>query len=147
MKTTEQIKSEVVNYLNKTSNHLFVKTNGDFYKVLVEGDNFIVIDGNKVNVYNINEHITWYGNNTKCVIKHKLFLIPSYTSTPYPGGNLNKLKSIKNFKTMREKFSKIKESIAGKTDKNEITKLVTQELTGVVVAEEKKSFINKLFGK
>ena len=39
MKTTEQIKSEVINYLTKTSNHLFQTTKEEFYKVLVEGDN------------------------------------------------------------------------------------------------------------
>lgn len=148
MKTTEQIKSEVVRYLINTSNHLFVTTKGEFYKVLVEGNNFIVINGDKVSTYNIDEHISWYGNNTKCVIKHKLFLIPSYTSLNYPATNSNKLKSIKNFKTMREKVSTIRETISGKTDKSEINKLVTSLLTGTTVTtEEKKSFLSKLFGK
>ena len=142
MKTTEQIKSEVVKYLNETSKHLFVTAKDEIYKIIVEGDNFIVINGDKVNVYSINDYVSWYGNNAKCVIKHNLFLIPSYT---YPDGNVNKIKSIKNFKTMREKISKIKETISGKTDKAEISKLVTQELTGQPI--ERKSFINKLFGK
>jgi len=148
MKTTEQIKTEVVNYLNNTSKHLFVTTKGDFYKVLVEGNNFIVINGDKASTYDIDQYISWYGANAKCVIKHKLFLIPSYTSLNYPATNSNKIRSIKNFKTMNEKISTIKESISGKTDKDEITKLVTQSLTGVpVISEEKKSFLSKLFGK
>ena len=135
MKTAEQIKSEVVNYLNKTSIHLFVKENGDFYKVLVNGDYFIVINGDKVSTYSINDYITWYGNNTKSVIKHLLFLD-------------RKLKSIKNFKTMKEKMNTIKECISGKTDKVEITKIVTSLLINTpVITEEKKSFISKLFGK
>ena len=49
---------------------------------------------------------------------------------------------------MKGKVSKIKESISGKTDKVEITKLVTQQLTGETsITEERKSFISKLFGK
>lgn len=135
MKTTEQIKSEVVSYLNNTSKHLFVKENGEFFKVLVEGNNYIVINEDKVTTYNIDEQISWYGANAKCVIKHNLFLN-------------RKLKSIKNFKTMKEKHSTIKEAIIGKTDKNETTKLVTSLLTGIpVITEEKKSFLSKLFGK
>ena len=128
MKTTEQIKSEVINYLTKTSNHLFQTTKEEFYKVLVEGDNYIVINGDKVSVTNVNDVISYYGNNTKCVIKHQLFLIPSYTSLNYPATNSNKLKSIKNFKTMREKFNKISEAISGKTDKTEIKNIVTNKL-------------------
>src|ERR1035437_1403323 len=148
MKTTEQIKSEVLSYLNQTSKHLFVneedwkkeKLSGErgtckFYSVLVEGNNFIVIDGDRVSVYNIDQYISWYGGNTKCVIKHKLFLN-------------KKLKSIKNFKTMREKISTIKEAISGKTDISEITKIATQLISSApVVSEERKSFISKLFGK
>ncbi len=133
MKTTEQIKSEVVSYLNKTAKHLFVKENGEFYNVIVEGDNFILINGDKVTVYNVNDYVTWYGVNAKNTIKHILFLN-------------RKLKSIKNFKVMRDKVSSIKEAVAGKTDKAEITKIVTQLVTGIVI-EDRKSFISKLFGK
>lgn len=135
MKTTEQIKSEVVSYLNNTSKHLFVNEKGEFYKVLVEGDNYTVIEGERVTTYNINEQVSWYGVNTKNVIKHSLFLN-------------KKLKSIKSFKTIKEKYARIKEVISGKTDKSEITKLVKQELTGIpTITEEKKSFISKLFSK
>lgn len=135
-KTTEQIKKEVVIYLEKTSNHLFIKENGDFYKVILSGDNFIIINGDKVSTYNIDEYIKWNGVNTKCMVKHLLFLN-------------KKLKSIKNFKTMKEKSSKIKEAISGKTDKSEITKIVTSLIKDevIVVSEEKKSFLSKLFGK
>jgi len=135
MKTTEQIKSEVVNYLNNTSKHLFVNEKGEFFRVLVEGNNYIVMNGDKASTYNIDEQVSWYGANAKNVIKHNLFLN-------------RKLKSIKNFKTMKEKVSTIKESISGKTDKSEITKLVISLLTGIpVITEEKKSFLSKLFGK
>lgn len=138
MKTTEQIKSEVVSYLNTTSKHLFVSENGEFYKVLVEGSNFIVINGSRVTTYNIDEHIGWYGVNTKNVVKHNLFLN-------------KKLKSIKSFKTIKDKYNKIKEVINGKIDKSELSKLVQQELNIIPlmpeITEEKKSFLSKLFGK
>lgn len=135
MKTTEQIKSEVVNYLDNTSKHLFVNEKGEFYKVIVEGNIFIVIDGERVSTSNIDEQISWHGSNTKCVIKHSLFL------------NKN-LKSNKSFKAIKEKYSKIKDVISTKTDKSEITKLVKQELTGIpLITEEKKSFIMRLFSK
>jgi hypothetical protein len=93
------------------------------------------MNGDKASTYNIDEQVSWYGANAKNVIKHNLFLN-------------RKLKSIKNFKTMKEKVSTIKESISGKTDKSEITKLVISLLTGIpVITEEKKSFLSKLFGK
>lgn len=135
MKTTEQIKSEVVSYLNNTSKHLFTNEKGEFFRVIVEGNRFIVIDGTRVTIYYIDDTISVYESNTKCVIKHRLFLN-------------RKFKSIKNFKTMKEKISIIKEAISGKTDRTEITKLVISLLTGSpIISEEKKSFLGKLFGK
>jgi hypothetical protein len=108
MKTTEQIKTEVVNYLTRTSQHLFTDTKGSFYKVFVDGDNFIVIKDDKTTVYDINKYIQWYAQHTECVVKHLLFLIPSYS---YVGSlkdnNTNKLKSIPYFKAMREKHTEI----------------------------------------
>ena len=142
MKTTEQIKSEVVSYLNKTSNHLFADKNGQIYKLIIEDDNFIfivmdkdAINGRVIGTYNVNEHISWYGGNAKNVIKHKLFLG-------------KKLHSIKNFKVMKAKVDLIKIAITGKTDKAEITKIVTQILTGVAqTPDTKTSFLGRIFGK
>lgn len=108
MKTQEQIKAEVVKYLTQTSQHLFTDTKGSFYKVFIEGDKFIVIKDEKTTEYDINKYIQWYGQHTKCVIKHMLFLVPSYS---YVGSNqnnnANKLKSIPYFKAMREKYTEI----------------------------------------
>lgn len=108
MKTTEQIKAEVVNYLTQTSQHLFTDTKGGFYKVFIEGDVFIVIKDEKTTVYDINNYVKWYAQHAKCVIKHMLFLLPSYS---YVGSNqnnnANKLKSIPYFKAMREKHTEI----------------------------------------
>ena len=142
MKTQEQIKSEVLAYLNKTSQHLFQKENGEFYNVLVDGNNLIVINGDRVSVYDINKQIEWYGNNTKCVIKHMLFLN-------------KKLKSIKNFKAMKERIKVIKEKITGKEDKNEIVKIIDKSLSELKVEdmrqrvdnteEPKVGFFKKIF--
>jgi hypothetical protein len=139
MKTTEKIKSEVVNYLNETAKHLFVSesdwkkvkikdfTDIKYYKVLVEGDNFITISGESISIYNINDYISWYGANAKCVIKHELFLN-------------KKLRSIPSFKIIDEKMSTIKQAISGKTDRIEISKIISN-----IIKPVEKSLIYKLF--
>lgn len=120
MKTTEQIKTELLNYLTKTSNHLF--TIGDVeHKILLEGDFYIVINGNSVSVADIKTMIGYYGDNTKCVIKHQLFLIPRYYNKP--------IKTIPNYKLAKEKYSLISEAIKDKTDKTEIQKIIKNMLS------------------
>ena len=115
MKTTEENKAEVLNYLNKSSKHLFT-INDVEHKVLVEGDFYISISGSDVTVRNINDKITYYGSNAKCVIKHELFLNPRYYA--------KEIKTIKNYKLARQKYSEISEAIKGKTDRNEIQKII-----------------------
>jgi hypothetical protein len=120
MKNVEQIKTEVLNYLTKTSNHLF--TIGDVeHKILLEGDFYIVINGNTVSVTDIKTMIGYYGDNTKCVIKHQLFLIPRYYNKP--------IKTIPNYKLAKEKYSLISEAIKDKTDKTEIQKIIKNMLS------------------
>ena len=115
MKNVEQIKAEVLGYLTKTSNHLF--TIGDTeHKVLLEGDFYIVTNGSNVSVNDINTMIGYYGNNTKCVIKHQLFLTPRYYNKT--------IKTIPNYKLAKEKYSLISESIKGKTDRIEIQNII-----------------------
>lgn len=115
MKNVEQIKSEVLNYLTKTTGHLFTIGKSE-HKILLEGDFYIIINGNNVSVSNINTMIGYYGNNTKCVIKHQLFLIPRYYN--------QEIKTIPNYKLAKEKYLLVSNSIKGKTDKNEIQKIV-----------------------
>ena len=145
MKTTEQIKSEVVNYIEKTSKHLFVKENGDFQKAIIINNNIIIfsikkdLSDGKFDIYQLDDQIKYYTNNTKCVLKHRIFLN-------------KKLKSIRNFKTINDKLSKIKEVILDRTDRSEISKICTQILTINNIVEEnkneiKKSIIDRLFGK
>ena len=115
MKTQEQIKSEVINYLENTSKHLFATKTDSLYKVILdkESDRFIVINGDRVSLYNIGDYIKWYGVNAKGVIKHIIFL--------------NKeLKSIKNFKAMRLKVDKIKSLIKSDMTKDSISKIILE---------------------
>jgi hypothetical protein len=115
MKTKEQIKSEVLNYLTKTTGHLFTIGKSE-HKILLEGDFYIIITGDSVSINNVDTMIGYYSSNTKCVIKHQLFLIPRYYN--------KEIKSIPNYKLAKEKYSLISESIKGKTDKNEIQKII-----------------------
>ncbi len=117
MKTNEQIKTEVLNYLTKTTGHLFTIGKSE-HKILLEGDFIITITGDNVSVSNIDTLIGYYGNNTKCVIKHKLFLIPRYYN--------QEIKTIKNYKLAKEKYNLISESIKGMKDVNEIRKTIKE---------------------
>jgi hypothetical protein len=114
MKTTEQIKQEIVNYLTKTSQHTFVKPKvtynwtqreneydyNDFtyFKVIKIEDDFFKLCGNQKS-YNltkidIDNYIRYYGNNAKCVLSHNLFLdkkMKSVKSNKYHLGEINKL--------------------------------------------------------
>jgi len=115
MKTTEENKSEVLNYLNKSSKHLF--TIGDVeHKVLVEGELYIRITGTDISIGDINSKILYYGTNAKCVIKHELFLNPRYYN--------KEIKSIPNYKLARQKYSEISEAIKGKKEHSEIKKII-----------------------
>lgn len=96
MKTQEQIKSEIISYLTKTSNHVFIvpkKTwstkeekyiydykSYKLFKVVKIGDDFYTIIKNPILIIDVKEkididyYIKYYNNNAKNVIKHQLFL-------------------------------------------------------------------------
>lgn len=109
MKTKEQIKTEVVNYLQKASKHLFT-INDVEHKVLLEGDFYIIITGNSISINSISNKIDYYGSNSKCVIKNDIFLVPRYYN--------KKIKTINNYKLAKKKYDEISESITSKTDKS-----------------------------
>jgi predicted acetyltransferase len=93
-KTNEQIKTEVINYLTKTSKHTFQKENGSYFKVFQSGNGFQVFENKTLNIeWNIDQYISWYGENAKNVIKHRLFLD-------------KKMKSVKNIKSLEEIMKK-----------------------------------------
>ena len=121
MKTNEQIKSEVLNYLKKSSNHLFKIGNSE-HKILLEGDFYIIITGNNISVNSIDTMMGYYRNNTKCVIKHQLFLAPRYAQD---------IKTIRNYKISKEKYNLISESIKGKLDRKEIQSIIKNTLNSV----------------
>jgi len=108
MKTTEQIKSEIVNYLTKTSIHTFAKPkstykygkegsyyeydyeNFTYFKVFKKDEDFYVLENSngqntpttyKLRKIDIDYYITYYGNNAKCVISNNLFLDKKMKST------------------------------------------------------------------
>jgi predicted acetyltransferase len=94
-KTNEQIKTEIVNYLTKTSNHTFVKPDGSYFKVFKKEDGtFQVFENKTLNLpIDIDQYIRWYGENAKNVIKHRLFLD-------------KKMVGVKNIKTLQEIMAK-----------------------------------------
>jgi len=93
-KTTEQIKEEVVNYLTKTSMHTFIKPKATFkwgtestpghyeydfenateFKVIKNGDQFTIVDGDSTKLINVDNYVSYNGVNAKNVIKNHLFL-------------------------------------------------------------------------
>lgn len=118
MKTQEQIKQEVVNYLTKSTNHLF-EIDGLEHKVLLHKNFYIRITGENVIVSDIDNMIKMYGSNTKNVIKHELFLNTRYS---YP--DFKEIKTIPYYKLAREKYGKILESIKDKEDSKEIREII-----------------------
>ena len=137
MKTTEENKSEVLDYLNKSSKHLF-EINGVEHKVLVEGNFYIRITGNDISIGDIDKMISYYGLNAKCVIKHELFLNPRYYN--------KSIKSIKNYKFARGKYSEISKAIKGKKE-SEIKKIIIDNIEGKNKASKIKNVILDIFNK
>lgn len=110
MKTNEQIKLEVINYLEKTSKHLFNKPSSirltsdgiehsydklNLFKVIKVDDVFKYLEDGKIKNINIDDLVNYYKENSKCVIKHRLFLN----------------KGIKSIKNKREYLDIIDESL------------------------------------
>lgn len=99
-KNVNVFRKQVTNYLDLTSKHLFmnykklftiVKIDNDYYSISCDKD----LTNIKFGKIDIDKQIEWYKANSKCVIKHSLFLNKKYVSIPY-------------FKAMRES---IKENI------------------------------------
>jgi len=103
MKTQEQIKQEIVNYLTKTSIHTFIKPKATFkwgdsktpgyyeydyndftyFKVIKVGDEFFhlekslrgsFVDSYKLKKIDIDHYIKYWGGNAKCGVSDDLFL-------------------------------------------------------------------------
>lgn len=91
MKTQEQIRKEVIDYLNKTSLHVFIKPKSTFdweeskynydyndftyFKVIkVSDEKYKILENNIIRDIDYEYYIKNYNDNSKCVIKHILFL-------------------------------------------------------------------------
>lgn len=77
MKTKEQNKQEVLDYLKKTSRHVFEKENASgektYLKVFFDGDDVKLLEDGKIKTLNVDGYVA-FSSNAKCVIKHVLFL-------------------------------------------------------------------------
>lgn len=91
MKTQEQIRKEVIDYLDKTSLHVFIKPKSTFdwkeskynydysdythFKIIKMPDGtYKKIEDNIIRDIDYEYYIKNYNENAKCVIKHTLFL-------------------------------------------------------------------------
>jgi hypothetical protein len=119
MKTQEQIKQEIVNYLTKTAAHTFIKPKSTFkwgdsktpgyyeydyddftyFKIIIKEGEFYSLEksgtqGYRVSKIDIDNYIKYWGNNAKCVISHNLFLdkkMKSVKSNSYHLGEIEKI--------------------------------------------------------
>jgi len=91
MKTTEEIKLDIIKYIEETSKHIFEYSIRSGYKGVYsdqksffvvklseDKENIFVLHKNNVTSININREISYHGQNTKNVISHKLFLVTTY---------------------------------------------------------------------
>jgi hypothetical protein len=116
MKTKEQIKQEIVNYLTKTSEHTFIKPSAKFkfgnsetpgyyeydyndftyFKMMVKDGEFFYLEKkgkSDYKLYQINMD-NYQGNNSQCVLNHGLFLnkkMKSVRSNKYHLGEIDKI--------------------------------------------------------
>lgn len=101
MKTLEQIKTETISYLTKTSNHLFKidnelmtvkQINGKFYTVKTD----LELNNIKINEIMLEWYEKYYDKNLKCVIQHSLF--------KYYGKKAESIPYFKKFKELEIKL-------------------------------------------
>lgn len=74
MKTQAEHKQALMSYLAAASKHAFVNPNGTFFAVREKDGKYYTIDGSKVTELFPDMTFSYYGENSKCVIAHRLFL-------------------------------------------------------------------------
>jgi hypothetical protein len=117
MKTEQQIRKEVIDYLEKTSIHTFLKPkatfkwgdsktpgyyeydyeNGTYFKVYKEGEEWFYIQNESVCKLDVEGYLKYHRGNAKCGIGNFLFL----------GKNM---KSVRNTKFVRSKIEEVRSS-------------------------------------
>ena len=81
MKNTKQ---EVVNYLTKTSKHFFKNEKGETLEVKFNPETGIFTYTGNPRSHSIDDYLIGCKENTKCVIKHILFLNKKFKSIKRP---------------------------------------------------------------
>lgn len=136
---TEVNLQKIENYLETTSEHLFLTENGRFFKafpIKVKDSLYCVslefdgLESNYVRIIDVNYFVNNYGNDSKFVLSKTLF--PQH---------LDKRSSIPNFKAMRELTEKIKKCIEETfdgTNRQVVEKEIAKMLVGMEVKKEEK---------
>ncbi len=94
----EQSRKEVIDYLERTSQHIFETEDGKYQTVVkIENNFYSYVDG-KLTRIDYEKDVDWYGGNAKNVIKHKIFLYPNALGF----GKEGKMKAVRYNKYLRE---------------------------------------------
>ena len=81
--TQQEIKKIIIKYLDNTSKHIFKYEDGTIFRVIKKDDRYHVLDyrrritSEEINVDNI---VSYWMENSKCIIKHRLFMGKKLTS-------------------------------------------------------------------
>ena len=130
MKTKEEMRNEVVNYLENVSKHIFMTKDGKYQTVVKKGnEHYAYKDGNLVKI-NPSTYIESYGSNAKNVISHVLFPQHEYDST-WGYSKDSKLRSVRYTKYLRILVNEGKQAAnAFKARQADIDKAKQQEIVG-----------------
>jgi len=77
-------KQEVMSYLTKTSKHFFKNEKGDTLEVKFNPETGVFTYTGSPRSHSIEDYLIGYKENTKCVIKHILFLGKGFKSVKRP---------------------------------------------------------------
>lgn len=150
IRTPEQNKQSVIDYLTKCSKHTFVRGMDewrkinvlkeelkDFVKIFIKDDGFEIYEFGKVRKItneDIDKMVEIFKSNSKNQVKMSIFVYHLFSIRPYSN---TKLFAIRNTKYTD---SKIKSILNIKHEKN--TKVITEENP---ITKPKESFFSKIF--
>lgn len=111
MKTIEQNRKEVMNYLNKASQHLFMSEDETTYQTIAKiGDGFALIKNDEVHIIDIEKHLEYWPTEGRTKLKQRFHPTWDINEKYHKGWGMGpgkKPKSVKYFRSMKEKISKI----------------------------------------
>lgn len=88
-KTEQQNRQDVINYLEKTSKHLFTRQKDgvvsyepkDFFRIIKNDDEtFSILKNGRTTKFDFDNTVQYYKENSKDVIKDRLFINKGFTS-------------------------------------------------------------------